>query len=170
MLVAVPVGAAIYDPAYIDALPLLGVIIVAMITDFVDGKVARKLGTASPSGQLFDHVTDCIFVVSGLLGAALAGLTSIVLPILVVCAFLQYVFDSYFVYGDKQLRMNFLGRWNGILYFVPIFLIVVSRQEVLSAVYVYLITGAKLLVYILTLTTVASIVDRAIAPLRSKVS
>lgn len=42
------------------------------------------------------------------------------LPALVALAFAQYVVDSYWLHRAGQLRMSALGRWNGILYFVPL--------------------------------------------------
>ena len=43
--------------------------------------------------------------------------------VLIVFAFSQYVADSYWLHRAKQLRMSFLGRWNGVLYFAPLLLI-----------------------------------------------
>jgi hypothetical protein len=60
--------------------------------------------------------------------------------------------------------MSFLGRWNGILYFVPLVVIAVSRLEFLADV-ADLFSGLIVVVtYVLALSTVASIIDRAIAP------
>ena len=92
-------------------------------TDYFDGIIARLTETASPKGRLFDHSTDFLFVTGGLGGATLAGDISIALPILIGCAFTQYVLDSFWMHREKELRMNTLGRWNGILYFVPLVLI-----------------------------------------------
>jgi hypothetical protein len=43
-----------------------------------------------------------------------------ILPLLVAAAFAQYVVDSYWVHRGGALRGSRLGRWNGILYFVPL--------------------------------------------------
>ena len=93
---------------------------VAIASDYFDGVVARRWGTASAGGQLFDHGTDCLFVTAGLTGAALAARVPLVLPVLVAVAFSQYVVDSYWLHRRKQLRMSTIGRWNGIGYFVPL--------------------------------------------------
>ena len=76
---------------------------------------------------MFDHSTDCLFVTSGLAGAAIAGAVTPILPVLIPFAFGQYVVDSYVWHRQRQLRASFLGRWNGILYFVPIVLIAAAR-------------------------------------------
>ncbi len=148
-------------PAWLLAL----LVVVAIGSDLADGRIARRLGTASPRGMLFDHTTDCLFVTSGLAGAAVAGLLPVALPILVPIAFSQYVLDSYFLHRQRQLRMSSLGRWNGIFYFAPLVMIAIAALglPLLSEL-------ARLLVYpcavLLAVSTVASIIDRAMAPLR----
>ena len=86
---------------------------------------------------------------------------------LIVVAFSQYVLDSYFLFRQKSLKMSFLGRWNGVFYFFPLVLFSLAALEVLPTTLSEIIsTGGKLLVWGLTLSTLASIADRAIAPLR----
>ena len=169
LLLAGPAALAFARPEFITPLLLLTLVGVAIATDFADGIVARRADTASARGQLFDHTTDFLFVTSGLAGAAVAGQVTAVLPIVIVVAFSQYVLDSYFLHRKKQLHMSFLGRWNGMLYFVPLVLIAVLRLAVsrldsvagLADLSSTLIVGLS---YVLVLSTIASIVDRAIAP------
>jgi len=168
LLLAVPAALAFAQPEFMSAPLLLALMVLVIATDFLDGTVARRGGTASPRGQLFDHTTDFLFVTSGLAGAALAGRVPAVLPILIAVAFSQYVLDSYFLHREKRLRMSFLGRWNGIFYFVPLVFIAVSRFELGAGVGEGLSTLIVGVSYLLLLTTVASIVDRAIAPLRAR--
>lgn len=166
LLLTIPVCWAIADPHLMVAPTLLALLIAAVLSDFLDGIVARWANTASAFGRLFDHATDFIFVTSGLVGAVIAGIISPVLPALIGLAFTQYVLDSYFYYRDKQLRMSFLGRWNGIFYFVPLFLIVLSRWEIISPVSPALIVATEVLCWLLVVTTMLSIADRALAPIR----
>jgi len=149
--------------------PLLPAVFVAIAiaTDYYDGVVARALGTASPAGQLFDHATDFLFVTGGLSGAATAGEVPLVLPILIVVAFSQYVLDSYFLYRQKQLRMSLLGRWNGILYFVPLVGIALARLPVPDGASGMLLATVVFVSWLLVASTLVSIVDRAVAPLRA---
>jgi phosphatidylglycerophosphate synthase len=90
----------------------------AVATDWGDGRVARARGESSPFGGLLDHASDATFVVLGLAGLAVEGRVPVLLPVLVALAFGQYVLDSRPMVG-RQLRASALGRWNGILYFVP---------------------------------------------------
>ena len=62
--------------------------------------------------------------------------------------------------------MSSLGRWNGIFYFVPLVLIAASRLDAVAAVAEVLATLVMSLTYLLILSTVASTIDRAIAPRR----
>ena len=152
---------------FMSPLLLAAVLTVAIATDFFDGIVARRMNTASTRGQLFDHSTDFLFVACGLTGAAIGGELTPFLPILIVVAFSQYVLDSHFFYREKRLHMSFLGRCNGILYFVPLVLIALSRLGLLGGEDGVLATLTMLLGYLLLLTTAASIVDRATAHWRT---
>ena len=160
---AVPLAVAFARPEFLSAGMLALLLTVALATDYADGIVARRRGTASPAGQLFDHGTDCLFVTAGLTGAALAGRVPLVLPILVAVAFGQYVFDSYFVHRRKRLRMSTIGRWNGIGYFVPLVVLAAARLEVAPVVTATLLSGARMTAYALLVSTVVSIADRATA-------
>jgi CDP-diacylglycerol--glycerol-3-phosphate 3-phosphatidyltransferase len=100
---------------------LAAVLLVAAIaTDLADGPVARRLGTVSTTGGTLDHTSDFLFVTSGLSAAAYRGTVSWVLPVLITAAFAQYFIDSHWVHRSPALRGSWLGRYNGILYFVPL--------------------------------------------------
>ena len=90
---------------------------VGVVTDLVDGPVARRRGEVSRLGGFFDHATDAFFVSLGLLALSVRGEIPLVLPGLVALAFVQYAVDSR-VQESRPLRASALGRWNGIAYFV----------------------------------------------------
>ena len=81
----------------------------AVVTDFLDGPVARHRGDASPLGGLLDHATDAAFVAATLGALAAAGWITPLLPVLVVAAFVQYVIDSH-AFEGHSLRTSRLGR------------------------------------------------------------
>ena len=165
---ALPLAAAFARPDFLDARLVAALLATALATDWADGVVARRRGTASAGGRLFDHATDCFFVTAGLAGAALAGLVPAVLPVLVAAAFGQYVVDSYFVHSRKQLRMSAVGRWNGIGYFVPLVVVAAARLEVAPGLTGPLTAAARLTAYVLIVSTVVSMADRATAARRSR--
>jgi len=154
-----------------DGVSLLPALFVALAiaTDYRDGIVARARGTASSAGMLFDHASDFLFVTASLAGAAAAGTVPLVLPILIAIAFSQYVLDSYFLHRRKELRMSRLGRWNGILYFVPLVVIALARLPVTPAGAGRALAGLAVVAsWVLVLSTLASIVDRALAVVKPR--
>lgn len=89
----------------------------AVITDLLDGRVARRRQEVSRLGGVFDHAVDAFFVCSGLAALSLEGFIPMALPTLIIVAFAQYALDSRVLEG-KALRTSFLGRNNGIAYYV----------------------------------------------------
>ena len=169
LLVTPAVAVAFARPDVLSAGLLVVLVSLAIATDYFDGVVARQRGTASAGGRLFDHGTDFLFVTTGLTGAALAGLVPLVLPVLITVAFSQYVFDSYWVHRQKQLRMSGIGRWNGVLYFVPLVLLAGARLEVGPDLTSVLTLAARTGSYALVVSTTVSIIDRATAAQRVRV-
>ena len=93
--------------------------VVGLTTDFLDGPIARRRNTVTAWSGTFDHTTDFLFVTSGLFAGAYRGVFPWILPVLIVAAFSQYVIDSYWIHRHAKLRGSKLGRYNGMLYFVP---------------------------------------------------
>ncbi|MEX0965514.1 MAG: CDP-alcohol phosphatidyltransferase family protein [Pseudohongiellaceae bacterium] len=168
LLLVIPVALAIVDVSLVANWVLLALVTLAIASDYYDGKVARALNTASARGMLFDHATDFVFVTTSLLALSIIGLSTVLLPILIIVAFSQYVLDSYYLFKQKQLRMSFLGRCNGILYFTPLLIYSISRLDFLVSLQEFLNSSVIALSYVLIASTLASIIDRAIAPLRHK--
>ena len=106
LLLVAPVAVAFARPQFLDPSVVLVLLCVAIATDYWDGRVARMTDTASAKGQLFDHGTDFVFVTAPLAGAAMAGLVTPILPVLIIMAFGQYVLDSYLLYRQKQLQWS----------------------------------------------------------------
>ena len=163
-----PITWSFINPDFISALALCALILIAIASDYFDGIVARATNTASPKGQLFDHGTDFVFVTCCLGALTHSEVIHPFLPILIIIAFFQYVLDSYFLFREKRLRMSFLGRWNGVLYFVPLVLVAISRLPFLAVLEPVLILSVSFLGLGLTASTIASIIDRSLAPLRLK--
>ncbi|MXW06676.1 MAG: CDP-alcohol phosphatidyltransferase family protein [Gammaproteobacteria bacterium] len=97
--------------------------VIAVVSDVFDGVFARRQANPTNIGGILDHTADCFFVSSALVALSINGSIPWLLPILVVFAFLQYVFDSK-VFRREQLVPSKLGRWNGIGYFVIVGIVV----------------------------------------------
>ena len=110
-----------------SAVAALLVWMAALITDLLDGPIARRRGTVTAISGTFDHTTDFLFVTSGLFAGAWRGAFPWILPVLITAAFAQYVIDSYWIHRHAKLRGSKLGRYNGMLYFVPPILDILIR-------------------------------------------
>ena len=142
---------------------LAGLVLAAAITtDVLDGLLARRRGTATAAGGLFDHSADCLFVTTGLAACAFRGVVPWILPLLVVAAFAQYVADSYWGHRGRALRTSGLGRWNGIFYFVPLGGDVLVRLGLRA-----LGPVVTVLVWVLVASTVISMGERLWALIRT---
>jgi phosphatidylglycerophosphate synthase len=161
LALVLPAAVAFARPEFLAPGVVALLLSVAIVSDFFDGPVARMTGTASAKGQLFDHTTDCLFVTGGLTGAAWSGVVTPLLPVLIPIAFGQYVVDSYVWHRQRRLRASRLGRWNGILYFVPLVVIAVSRLNIPGLAASVLLPLAGALGYGLVASTIASVLDRA---------
>jgi phosphatidylglycerophosphate synthase len=128
---------------------------VALLTDFLDGPIARRRGTVTPLSGTFDHTTDFLFVTSGLFAGALRGAFPWILPVLITAAFAQYVIDSYWIHRQAKLRGSKLGRYNGMLYFVPTCMEIVIRLGLR-----FLQPLLTVLVWLLVLSTLVSMGQR----------
>lgn len=133
--------------------------VVASITDFLDGPIARRRGTVTAWGGTFDHASDFLFVTSGLFAGAFRGAFPWILPILITAAFAQYVIDSYWIHRHTKLRGSKLGRYNGILYFVPSLMDILIRLGIR-----FLDPLLTILVWILILSTLVSMGQRLTFP------
>ena len=161
LLLTVPIGllmASGDDRAPVAAACAL---IVAIATDLLDGPVARRSGTASAFGGVFDHTTDCLFVVCGLAGGVTRGAFPWLLPTLVAAAFAQYLVDSYWLHRHRRLRGSRLGRYNGILYFVPL-----CGDTLVRLGLEFLRPAVLLVCWLLVLSTVVSMTQRLIMSAR----
>ena len=85
-------------------------------SDFIDGRIARRLGAASGSGRWLDAIADVTFVLAAILCAAWAGAIPFYVPILIAISFSQYVIDSV-VLGEPAAGpiKSRLGHWGGIV-------------------------------------------------------
>ncbi|HIE49266.1 MAG TPA: CDP-alcohol phosphatidyltransferase family protein [Gammaproteobacteria bacterium] len=92
-------------------------LILAILSDIFDGRIARRKNQDSAFGGLLDHSCDAFLVAVLLFVLSKTHGIPLFLPLLVLGSFLQYVLDSKALSGHK-LRTSFLGRSNGIAYYV----------------------------------------------------
>ena len=128
LIVTLPCASAIWFGAWRTATLLFAV---AVVTDVFDGFVARRRNQVTAFGGLLDHSIDALFVTITLAALAALGRVPVLLPLLAVTSFAQYVWDSKALAGEP-LRASVLGRWNGIGYYVLVGGVVVSQVASLN--------------------------------------
>ncbi|NKC00528.1 MAG: hypothetical protein GKR90_18840 [Pseudomonadales bacterium] len=135
-----------------------------VISDVVDGKLARAFNQASPLGGLLDHATDATYVSISAWVLAELGLINPWLAPLIAVAFIQYTLDSRALAG-QILRASQIGRINGIAYFVLVGTAIGSN----ALNWDFLALPVQLLAWLLVFTSLISIGDRLRALIKSSV-
>ncbi|MGD8832754.1 MAG: CDP-alcohol phosphatidyltransferase family protein [Pseudomonadales bacterium] len=136
----------------------------AVATDLADGPIARRFNHASRLGGLFDHSTDAVYVAAHLGALAWMDYLNGWLAPLVLLAFTQYVLDSRALAG-AVLKTSFVGRHNGIAYFVLVGIVVIREAVGLAWPPLAWIAG---LGWLLVATTLLSMLDRAWTLIRQR--
>ncbi len=97
---------------------ILGSIALAgAISDFVDGRVARRMNSADGFGQWLDSLADIVFVLTALACEAHVGAIPVYIPTLIAASFTQYVIDSLMISGSSTPVKSRLGHWGGVINF-----------------------------------------------------
>jgi cardiolipin synthase len=109
-----------------DVLALV-VLLVAGITDYLDGKLARTLNQTSKLGQILDPVADRLYILSVVIGLALRDIIplwlAVILPLRDVFLFCLVPFLR--TRGYSALPVHFLGKaaTAALLYAFPLLLL-----------------------------------------------
>ena len=135
---------------------------VAAITDYYDGRLARRFNQASALGGVADHATDALFVTVCTWACASMGMLPMLLSVMIAAAFVQYVLDSKALAG-QSLRASQLGRYNGIAYFVIVGVVVIAHGV---GLWPWLATATYWCGWLLVATSAISMADRAATYLR----
>ena len=139
------------------------VFVIAVVSDFADGILARRLHAESRMGKLLDHGADALFVVCSVGALSVLGIVPWLLAPLIAVAFTQYVVDSR-VLKKQSLQSSPLGKVNGVGYFIVIGIAVFQQALSLDFPPQVLATWGG---YGLIVTTIASIVDRIVSTVSS---
>ena len=142
-----------------------GVTVYAVVSDLIDGPIARRLAQATALGTRIDHTADFVFVFAGLLSLTLydATVVPVALPILQLCAFFEYAYTG--PQSHTSPLPSRLGKYNGILYFVVVASTTTQYAFQLDWIPTVLIYG---FCWLLVLSTVISMVLRVVSRIRKK--
>ncbi|MFT4187927.1 MAG: CDP-alcohol phosphatidyltransferase family protein [Aeromicrobium sp.] len=109
-----------------DELALV-VLVVSGVTDYLDGKLARKLGQTSKIGAILDPVADRLYILAVVVGLSLRDIIpwwlAVILPLRDVFLFSLVPFLR--TRGYSSLPVHFLGKaaTAGLLYAFPLLLL-----------------------------------------------
>ena len=135
-----------------------------VLTDVLDGRIARRRHQTSTLGTALDHGSDAVFVTAVCALYAYLGLLPQALPPLIAIAFIQYLFDSHVLDG-ASLRPSAVGRFNGIAYFVIVGGAIVVHHYARDP---FFVATLRNLGWFLVATTSLSIAERAIHVRRAR--
>jgi cardiolipin synthase len=103
------------------------VLIVASITDYLDGYFARKLKQETRLGQLLDPAADRLYIFATLIGLGVVGYIPIWLPVVVIArdVILLFTYPVLASRGYGPLPVHYLGKAGtfALLYAFPLLLI-----------------------------------------------
>jgi len=106
------------------------VLVFAAVTasDVVDGRVARRAGTASSAGRVFDHFADIGFLLSALGAYVAVGLAPWWVPTSIAAAFATYVATTWLAPSPGRARRGArIGHLGGIANFVVVGVLVCNH-------------------------------------------
>ncbi len=101
----------------------LGVFLVIVATDLLDGWLARRRRQESALGRTLDHGCDVLFILTALGSFVHRGLVPWWLPSAIAWSFALYVFDSWWrtaTQPQPRLLTSRLGHIGGMLYYVVV--------------------------------------------------
>ena len=136
----------------------------AILTDILDGYLARKKNLTSAIGGLMDHGSDAFFVTFTIAALTHHEWAPAVLVCIIPAAFVQYMLDSKALAGHP-LKASSLGKYNGISYFVfagfPVMQLTLGITLIPFSWFVWIGWG-------LVVTSAISMVDRLVTLLSTK--
>lgn len=135
---------------------LAAIAIFAAVTDFIDGRVARRLGVAYERGGWLDSIADVTFVLSALCCYAAVDQLPWAIPFLIAVSFSQYAVDSMWLHRAGGPVKSRLGHWGGIINYALV--LAMSLTTPASAVRTYM-SG---LFPVIELFYIAAIIERSL--------
>jgi phosphatidylglycerophosphate synthase len=109
----------------------------AIVTDILDGIIARKLGVASTFGAYFDATADCCFIIIVFSAFVIRAMYPFWILILIGIMFLQFILTSRF----KQPVYDPVGRYCGVFFFITIGVSLIFPHSTLYFTLIFVIIG-----------------------------
>jgi len=97
--------------------------LIAAVSDFVDGRVARQAHSSDTFGRWLDNLADVVFVLTALTCEVVAGAIPAYIPALIATSFVQYAVDSVLISHSSAPVKSRLGHWGGVVNFALVLLL-----------------------------------------------
>jgi len=111
---------------------LMPIAALAIASDFLDGRVARRLRAESVAGRWLDGIADVMFLLTAMGCEVIASRLPIYVPLLVAALFAQYVADSALRTGRPIASR--VGHWCGIVNYAIVLLLSTGLASASAAV------------------------------------
>ncbi len=131
--------------------------IAAAASDFLDGRVARRLGVGGGTGRWLDPIADVTFVLAALGCAAASGAIPFYIPILIAVSFSQYAIDSRMLYRAGAPIRSRLGHYGGVVNYGLVLALALTPPGSIARGAIKTATPALAIFYI------AAMIERALA-------
>jgi len=124
----------------------LGILVLAGITDILDGFIARKTGSTSSKGAYLDVTADFILIISCFLAFVSKGWYDSLILVLIILMFILFIGTS----GLKKPVYDPVGKYLGAYLMVMIFISLIFSEPFLR----------QILVVVLIIISLCSIISR----------
>ncbi|MCX7843041.1 MAG: CDP-alcohol phosphatidyltransferase family protein [Clostridia bacterium] len=116
---------------YFTDLLLPAVIVpVIILTDYLDGKIARAYGYASVFGEVFDVCADLFYILSFSIVLSVLNVLPFWFVFIILFKFIEFVITSYFLRRNKTEKrlfvFDFIGKLSVALFYICPLLIYVA--------------------------------------------
>ena len=106
---------------------LVFIFILTAISDFSDGKLARKFHISSNAGARFDVISDFIFIFLSTLSLVLIDLIPFWFLFIIILKLLEFFITS----GNKKLKYEKFGHFVALMFYAfPIFAILINSKNI----------------------------------------
>jgi CDP-diacylglycerol--glycerol-3-phosphate 3-phosphatidyltransferase/cardiolipin synthase len=122
------------------------IIVLAGITDFLDGYIARKIGSTSNKGAYLDVTSDFVFIITCFLAFVIKGWYNPLILILIIIMFFLFIGTS----GLRKPVYDPVGKYLGAYLMVMIFISILFQEQLIR----------EFLLVLLILIWIVSVISR----------
>lgn len=124
----------IYSFNYLSMFVTFSIFLAAIISDLVDGYVARKISSTSKIGAYLDVLVDFIFITGIYFFFCLKGIYSPWVLLIIVFVFAQFIISNLLL---KQTIYDPIGKYFGSILFGGIGVTILISEQLISSLIVF---------------------------------